>query len=394
MTPLLDEVTQAGVDAVRSVRITGVRVHLLEAKLSRRFGWSLNWTDSRRSALIEVTTNAGVSGWGDGHWGGRRLEENPELVVGRSPFEVEAIFDDLRPAAGHQTRAGEAAAGGLDTALWDLCGKLLGRPVCELLGRRERNRVSAYLTALYRQDWPDLSEGLAEEALEWKRLGWRSMKMKTGYGVETDARVTRAVREAVGEEVELAVDSNCAYDAGTAIALGRRLEGLDLAWWEEPLLADDLEGYARLAGSIRIPLASGETLSTDRLIVDYIQPRRVDIIQPDLETVGLTGGRRLSYLAWLNHLRMIPHNWGTAIRTAATLHWLACAPTLTGGMYAPKVMFEFDQTESPFRDVVVRQSLKPDLNDGTLAVPEGPGLGVDVVAEAVSEFRTRLIEIR
>jgi len=128
--------------------------------------------------------------------------------------------------------------------------------------------------------------------------------------------------------------------------------------------------------------------------VDYIQPRRVDIIQPDLETVGLTGGRRLSYLAWLNHLRMIPHNWGTAIRTAATLHWLACAPTLTGGMYAPKVMFEFDQTESPFRDVVVRQSLKPDLNDGTLAVPEGPGLGVDVVAEAVSEFRTRLIEIR
>ncbi len=194
MTPLLDEAMLGGADVVRKVRVTGVNIHLLAAPLSRRFGWSLNWTDSRTASLVEVTTNAGISGWGDGRWGGARLEENPELVVGRSPFEVEAIFDDLRPAAGHQTRVGEAAAGGLDTALWDLCGKLLGRPVCDLLGRRQRDRVHGYLTALYRQDWPDLSEGLAEEALEWKRRGWLSMKMKTGYGAETDARVTASNR--------------------------------------------------------------------------------------------------------------------------------------------------------------------------------------------------------
>lgn len=381
-------------DSLPGARIARVNIHVLEAPLSRRFGWSLNWTDKRSATLVEAVTESGVAGWGDGHWGGSRLLEHPELVVGRSPFEVEAIFDDLRPAAGHQTRVGEPSAGGLDVALWDLCGKLLGRPVCDLLGRRYRSRVEPYLTALYRQDWPELAEGLAEEALSWKRRGWRAMKMKIGYGPDVDVRVVRAVREALGGEIGLGVDSNCAYDAGTAVALGRRLEEFNPMWWEEPLLADDLAGYARLSNSLRMPIASGETLSTDRLILDYIQPRLVDIVQPDIETVGLTGGRRLSYLCWLNRLRLVPHHWGTAIRAASTLHWMAVTPALTEGLYAPPVMFEFDQTESPFRDAVIRERIAPDPEDGLIAVPSGPGLGVEVVAEAVREFRVSLIEVR
>jgi D-galactarolactone cycloisomerase len=383
-----------GNDALPGVRIARVNIHVLEAPLSRRFGWSLNWTDKRSATLVEVVTDSGLTGWGDGHWGGSRLIEHPELVIGRSPFEVEAIFDDLRPPAGHQTRVGEPSSGGLDVALWDLCGKLLGRPVCDLLGRRHRNRVQPYLTALYRQDWPDLAQGLAEEALRWKNRGWKSMKMKIGYGPENDVRAVRAVREAIGDDIGLGVDSNCAYDAGTAVSLGRRLEEFNPMWWEEPILADDLAGYARLSRSLRIPLASGETLTTDRLILDYIQPRLLDIIQPDIDAVGLTGGRRLAYLCWLNHLRLVPHNWGTAIRTASTLHWMAATPALTEGLHAPPVTFEFDQTESPFRDAVVRQQFQPDPEDGLIALPQGPGLGIDVIPSAVQEYRTQLIEVR
>ncbi|MBS1823825.1 MAG: mandelate racemase/muconate lactonizing enzyme family protein [Acidobacteria bacterium] len=374
-------------------KIIRVAIHELEARLTRRFGWSLNWTDRRRATLVEVTTDAGVTGWGDGSWGGQRLIDHPELVIGRSPFAVEAIYDDLRPAPGHQTRAGEASAGGLDQALWDICGKLLGCSVSDLLGPRRRSRVEPYLTALYRQEWPDLAAGLADEAMAWKQQGWRAMKMKTGYGPETDVRVVRAVREAIGNEVALSVDSNCAYDAGTAMSLGCRLEPYDLLWWEEPLLATDLAGYERLGRALRIPLASGETLSADRLILDYIQPRLVPIVQPDLDTVGLTGGRRLSYLCWLNHLRLIPHNWGTAIRTAATLHWMACAPAPTEALHSQAVTFEFDQTESPFRDAVVEQRIVRDPSDGMIAVPQGPGLGVDVIPEAVAQYRTQLIEV-
>jgi D-galactarolactone cycloisomerase len=383
-----------GAETLHGAKIARVNIHVLESTLSRRFGWSLNWTDKRVATLVEVITDSGVAGWGDGHWGGSRLLDHPELVIGRSPFEVEAIFDDLRPAAGHQTRVGEPSSGGLDVALWDLCGKLLGRPVCDLLGRRHRSRIEPYLTALYRQEWPDLAEGLAEEALSWKNRGWRSMKMKIGYGTDTDVRIVRAVRQAIGDEIGLGVDSNCAYDTGTAVSLGRRLEEFNPMWWEEPILADDLAGYARLSKSLRIPIASGETLSTDRLILDYVQPRLVDIIQPDIDTVGLTGGRRLSYLCWLNHLRLVPHNWGTAIRTASTLHWMAVTPTLTEGLHAPPVTFEFDQTESPFRDAVVRQQIQPDPVDGMIPVPAGPGIGVEVVPEAVEEHRASLIQVR
>jgi D-galactarolactone cycloisomerase len=376
------------------LRITGVTIHQLRAPLSRRFGWSLNWTATRTATLVEVSTDAGLTGWGDGYWGGQRLMDHPELVIGRSPFAVEAIFDDLRPAAGHQTRRGEPTAGGLDQALWDLCGQATGQPVCDLLGPRHRSEVQPYLTALYRQDWPDLAAGLAEEAVGWREQGWTRMKMKIGYDPVTDLAAVRAVRRALGEGIGLGVDANCAYDAGTALALGARMEELNLLWWEEPLLADDLAGYDRLSAGLRIPLASGETMSTDRLILDYVQPRRVAILQPDLETVGLTGGRRLSQLCWLNRIRLVPHNWGTAVRTAATLHWLAATPPLTPALAGAEMLFEFDQTESPFRDAVVREPVRPVRAGGPIAVPSGPGLGIVVDPAAVAAFTERRIEIR
>jgi D-galactarolactone cycloisomerase len=140
---------QQGVSAPR-IRIMGVRVHRLEGRLKERFGWSLNWTDRRTATLVEVTTDAGLTGWGDGGWGGDVLRANPELVIGRSPFEVEAIYDALRPPACRQQRMGPATGGGLDVALWDIIGQALGQPVSGLLGRVYRSRVEAYCTALYR----------------------------------------------------------------------------------------------------------------------------------------------------------------------------------------------------------------------------------------------------
>jgi D-galactarolactone cycloisomerase len=216
--------------------------------------------------------------------------------------------------------------------------------------------------------------------------------MKIGYGPDEDVRAVRAVREAVGDGVALGVDSNCAYDAGTAVALGRRLEQFDLMWWEEPLPADDFEGYRRLREAVRIPIAAGETFDLDKLIVHYVQPQLVDILQPEIEFVGLTGGRRLSSLCWLNRLRLIPHNWGTAVRTAAILHWMSTVPPITEALNPPRVMFEFDRTESPFRDAVIRERI--DLGeDGRIGVPRGPGLGVEVLPEAVAEYRVELITL-
>lgn len=376
-----------------NVRITSVRIHQLSGRLKERFGWSLGWTDTRTATLVEVTSDAGLTGWGDGQCDAATLAANADRLIGRSPFEVEAIYDELRRPAKHQQRPGPPAAPGLDVALWDLVGQALGQPVSALLGRRYRDRVRPYLTALYRKDWHDLAAGLAEEASSWVEAGYRAVKMKIGYSPETDVAVVAAVRKAIGPNIGLGVDSNCAYDSGTAARLAARLEPYNPMWWEEPVLADDLEGYRRLQEAIRVPLAGGETGSTDWLIENYVQPRLVDILQPDIENVGLTGARTLTHLAWLNRIRLIPHNWGTALRTVATLHWMACCPPLTPALNPPEIMFEFDQTEHPFRDAVLEESIAPNPADGTIPVPAGPGLGVRVDSEAVSRFRTGLLTI-
>jgi D-galactarolactone cycloisomerase len=375
------------------IRITEVRVHKLVCKLKERFGWSLNWTHERHATLVEVRTDQGLTGWGDGGFGGDLLIQHPELVIGRSPFDAEAIFEDLRPSGGFQQRTRPAMSGGLDVALWDLMGQVLGEPIHRLLGKQHRTRVEPYCTALYRKDWPDLAHGLADEALYWMQHGYRVIKMKIGYGPEVDRKIVRAVRSALGESMGLAVDANCAYDAGTAAMLGKQLEEYNLLWWEEPILANDHFGYDRLRNAFSIPLASGESMSTDELVEHYVQPRRVDILQPDIENVGLTGGRRLTYLTWLNHQRLIPHNWGTAVRTASELHWTSTVPPITSGLHAPPVMFEFDRTESPMRDAVIEEKIDI-AKDGLIAVPEGPGLGIRIVPEAVAAYRSQLIEVR
>jgi D-galactarolactone cycloisomerase len=375
------------------LRIAEVRLHRLSAPIRERFGWSLNWSDRRTATLVEVITAEGLTGWGDGGLY-EQLQQRPEAVIGRSPFEVEAIFDELRVAPVIQRRPGPQWAGGLDVALWDLIGQALGTPLAGLLGREHRTRVQPYCTALYRKDWPDFAAGLQEEARQWKSRGFRHLKMKIGYGTEIDEAIVGAVRSAVGDDTGLAVDSNCAYDAGTAVALGRRLEPFHPLWWEEPLSADDLAGYKRLKTELAVPVAGGETLSLDQLITDYVQPRLVDIVQPEIEFVGLTGGRRLSYLCWLNHLRMMPHNWSTAIRTAAILHLMSTVPPVTQALSPPPVLFELDCTENPIRDAVVREPFSIDPTDGCIPVPERPGLGIDVVREAVEEYRVELITIR
>lgn len=374
------------------MRITGVRVHSLSAPLARRFGWSLGWTSQRTATLVEVRTDCGITGWGDGLGGEEIWMRRPELVLGRSVFEVEGIFEALRRAPSAQGRPGPAECGGLDTAIWDALGQAVGLPVSRLIGASHRAAIQPYCTALYRQDWPDLAAGLSAEARGWKARGFRAMKMKIGYSPERDIELVAAVRHAIGPGVGLAVDANCAYTAGTAIALGRRLEAHDLLWWEEPLPADDLAGYARLREQLRIPLAGGETLLADDLIRDYIQTRLVDIVQPEVALIGLTGARRITPLCWLNRVQIVPHNWGTAVRTAAILQWMATVPPLTPGLESCPVTFEFDQTEHPFRDVVVTAPFGLD-SDGMIAIPQAPGLGIHVIPEAVAHYREALVEL-
>lgn len=349
--------------------------------------------------VIEVETDAGITGWGDGQFLGEILRENRDLVIGRSPFEVEAIFDEIAEAYSYPYRRipREApTAGGLDIALWDVVGQAVGKPVVQLLGKQRRDRIMPYASAGYRKDWTPLADGFAEELRHWtKDVGFRAAKVKTGYGPTVDIEVMTAVREAIGDEIHLGHDSGTpgAYDDGTAVMLGRQLEELNLEFWEEPINKYDLDGYRRLKNALRIPLASGEFLPVDWLIENYVNSQLMDIVQPDIMDCGFTGGRRISDACRINRVRLFPHTWGSPIRIVASMHWLAAFPDITTAWKTPPALLELHLPhESPAWGLTAKR-VEVDPSDGMIAVPAGPGLGIEVDRDELERYRVDLIEI-
>jgi len=370
------------------LRITEVRVHRLRQEPPE----ALNWCAGRgfkdmETNVVEVRTAGGLIGWGDGFIRKDLLEANPELVLGRSPFEAEMIF---RETGGGLRN--EETSGGLDMALWDLQGKFLGKPVSELYGPVERDRVLAYASVGYVKDsWSDPVQGMAADLLHWKNEGYRALKMKTGYGVETDAQTIRAVREAVGPEVKLCVDSGSPglYDGGSAVALGELIRGVNLEFWEEPVNQWDFESFRRLREVLPIPIAAGESMYLNEVIENFINKRLVDIVQPDIERCGFTGGKWLMHAAWLNRVRLIPHTWAhTPIRIAATLHWLACDPPQERRFrFPPEPMLELHPPHEAVAWELSEELIAMDPEDGRVAVPKGPGLGLTINEDVLANYR-------
>lgn len=219
--------------------------------------------------------------------------------------------------------------------------------------------------------------------------------MKTGYDPNTDVKVLTAIRKVIGDDISLGIDSGTpgAYDDGTAVSLGRRLEELNLEFWEEPINKYDLEGYARLKQVLKIPLASGESLPIDWVIENYIQKHLVDMVQPDISEAGFTGGKRVTYASWLNRVRLVPHSWGTPLRIAAEMHWVASIPDLSRAWNPPPPLFELHiPAESPAWGLTTSR-IEVDRADGMIAVPAGAGLGYEVNRDELAKYRQSIIEI-
>ena len=403
LAPMAPLVRLSAADASQ-IKVTKVRIHRLAHKLAEPMGYCCAaggpiGLEVVRANVVEVQTDAGITGWGDGNWGGDLIRRNPEIIIGRSPFAFEAIFDEIAEAGLQRYQNMPRwmdTPGGLDVALWDIAGQAVGKPCWALFGKKHRDRVMPYASAGYRKNWDPLEDGFAQELRYWTHeKGFRAAKVKTGYGPATDVKVMRAVREAVGDDIHLGHDAGTpgAYDDGTAVMLGRQLEELNLHFWEEPINKYDLEGYRRLRNALRIPLASGEALPIDWVIENYINGKVVDIAQPDISTAGLTGGRRLSYACWLNRVRLMPHSWGTPIRIASEMHWVACFPSTSTAWSAPPVLFELHLPhESPAWGLTEKR-IEPDLSDGMIDVPTGPGLGISINRDELERERVELIEI-
>jgi D-galactarolactone cycloisomerase len=278
---------------------------------------------------------------------------------------------------------------GIDIALWDIKGKHFGVPVHRLLGGGIRNTVQAYATGLYRRRSDDPLRYLPEEAAGYVAEGFRAVKLKVGFGVEEDAAVTAAVREAIGSDVALMVDANHAFDATAAIRLGRFIERHDIGWFEEPVPPEDIAGYREVKSALAIPIAGGECEFTRLGFRDVLVSRSMDIIQPDTCAAGgLSECKKIADMAEAFGIRYNPHVWGTGIAIAASLQLLAVLPPHTPPSLAPlEPLLEFDRTEHPIRQAILTQPIEHVR--GVVTVPGGAGLGIEIDRQALARFTVR-----
>jgi D-galactarolactone cycloisomerase len=375
------------------MKIVNVHAHVLEAALSQPFAYSRAWYAKRQSLIVEIETDQGLTGWGECYGPARInaavVRELGALLTGQGALRTEAIWHDLYARFRDHGQKGAIVQGlsGIDIALWDLKGKYLNQPIHRLMGGPVRDKVTAYATGLYRRKGGDLACYLAEEAAEYCAEGFGAVKLKVGFGVEDDLRAARAVRAAIGSGTRLMIDANHAYDSVAAMALGRRIEELDIHWFEEPVPPEDIDGHARLRAALTIPIASGECEFTRLGFRALLERQAIDIAQPDTCAAGgLSECKKIADLAYAFGVRFMPHVWGTGIATAAALQLLAVIqPSTPLSLQPEEPMLEFDRTEHPIRAALLIDPI--DHQRGVVRVPQGPGLGIDVDRRALTRFK-------
>jgi L-alanine-DL-glutamate epimerase-like enolase superfamily enzyme len=351
-------------------------------------------SDSSQDALVvRVSTDAGVVGYGEVDsipLVAKAVIEAPashtravglrELLVGRDPRETERLWDLMYESSLYYGREGAAiqAMAGVDLALWDIKGQLLGQPVYMLLGGAYRKSVRAYASHMFEFS-PEATGKRAAQAAKAGftavKFGWEPM----GPDPALDEALVKAIRDSVGEKVDVCIDAGLAWDAQTAIQRCRLFEPYGIYWLEEPLHPDDRKGYRTLVSKVSTPIAAGENESTVAGFLRLMDEATVDIVQIDVTRAGLTQAVRIARLAHQRGLRCANHNFTSDINVAASLHFLCAIPNA--------LMLEYCMEESPLRSTLTRRPIE--VVDGFACVPEAPGLGVEVDLDAVADFIVR-----
>jgi D-galactarolactone cycloisomerase len=377
------------------MKVTDITCHLLQSKVDKPFTSARGWLyTTRSSCIVEIATDEGITGWGECYGPAavnKALIETQyrPRVIGRDPFDVEVVWEDLYNRIKDYGATGFAitALSGIDIALWDIIGRATGKPIHKLIGGAHRTEVQAYATGLYFIDMDRLVEEAVEEAVEYAGQGFRAIKMKIGLGdPKLDLRRVEAVRKAIGPDVQLAVDANHCFTVPQAIRLGRMLEPLDLMWFEEPISPEDHDGYVEVTRALDMAVAGGENDFTRWGFRDIIARKAMDIVQPDVCAAGgLSECRKISALASAHGVECVPHAWGSAIGLAATLQWLAALPDTPPAFRPISPMLEFEQTPNPLRDHLAKEPIRQER--GIVRIPDGPGLGIEVDREVLARWK-------
>lgn len=379
------------------MKITGVKTYALQTPLAQPFAFSQGWVHKRSATIVEISTDAGITGWGEAFNQGL---EPPQisaaaidfalkpLILGADPLETEVLWHRMY----HQTRdfgrkgSVVAAISAVDIALWDIAGKHFGVPVATLLGGFFRKTVAAYATGFYRIGGKGEAARLAEEAIGHYESGFRAMKVKLGYGLEDDLEVMAAIKRALGTHaVALMVDTNHGYGLSDALKLGLALEQYGLRWYEEPVAPEDHDGYRMLRQKLDVPIAGGENEHTLYGFRELIGRGCVDVAQPDIGSAGgFSACRHIAALAQSHSVQVNPHVWGSGVSQAASLQLIAALPVSHHSIFPTEPILEYDTSSHPFRRDLISPAILQ--RDGSVEIPQRPGLGIEVNREMLQRY--------
>jgi galactonate dehydratase len=327
----------------------------------------------RNWLFVRIDTDDGIHGTGEcSGWPRvveRAVQDLASVLVGEDPFDIERLWQKMMATAMHHGVSGVVGGGamsGIDMALWDIKGKALGTPVWNLLGGRMRERIRLYGHA-----------SSADVAIDLVERGFTAIK--TG-GLANPLAKAQALRRAIGAEVDLMVDLYGPPWMTTtdAIRLTRALEDCSLLFCEDPVAPENLEGFARLRSATTVPIAAGERMSTLWGFRPLIERELVDVVQPDTGRAGgISQMRKIAAMAEAHFIQVAPHS-GTLgpVAEFAALHVLASIPNA--------LILERIEDDWSGRYEVVEPVLRS--ADGHLAIPDSPGLGVELVEEAIARY--------
>jgi D-galactarolactone cycloisomerase len=373
------------------MKIEKVETFILKDNLSKRFFFS-QWEYSERCVcLVKVTATDGTHGWGEGYGPAAVIEAGIDMlrpvVLGENALENEVIWSHMYRQTLDFARRGVlmASLSAIDIALWDLKGKLLNLSVSTLLGGAQRTKIRPYATGLYFTDKEHPSKDFEEEVKQYLAMGFKAIKMKVGLGIEKDFQHVKKMRQLIGDDIQLMVDSNHAYTLNEASALARKIEPFDITWFEEPISPEFYEQYYELRLKTSIPIAGGECEYLRFGFQQLLKNRSVDVIQPDIcASGGLTEAKRIAALASTYGVDLVPHTWGTSIGIHVALHFIANLESIPGRMHNADFLIEYDQTENSLREELTSPPIE--MSNGFIKVPTTPGLGIQVNEEALVKY--------
>lgn len=357
------------------MKITDVKIYTLDA-------YRTNW------AFIKVETDEGLYGWGEASLGTNEMalegmvNDLKRLVVGRNPLEIEKmLFEVYRDIYWKGGPVLMSAISGIEIAMWDIAGKYFNTPVYNLLGGKMRDKVKMYANAWFigartPEEFAAKAKhtvDLGIKALKWDPFGAAHMTISREQ-LEKSVNIVGAVREAVGDKVDLLIECHGRFNPTTAIEISRELEQFKPMFMEEPCVPDNMDSTAYVRAHSKIPVAAGERGYTKYAFQEMFSKDAVDYAQPDVfHTGGLMEGKKIAAMAEAKHIMISYHNPSGPISNAAILQLASTVPNF--------VIHEIMLTDGSFRKKITNEEVV--FEDGYIKIPDKPGLGIDVNVEEV-----------